>query len=80
MADYENPNHKKKMVAPIVVSVILILYYAIYFGVLIALVPSMILKLLFAIIPILFGGVIIAVCMERINEIRSGEEDDLSKY
>jgi uncharacterized membrane protein YhdT len=31
-------------------------------------------------VPLLFMGVCIFVLVERIKEIRSGEEDDLSKY
>jgi hypothetical protein len=31
-------------------------------------------------IPLVFVGVCVYVLVERIKEIRSGEEDDLSKY
>ena len=41
--------HRRKMVAPVVISVLVILYYAAYF-------------------------------VERIREIKKGEEDDLSHY
>ena len=34
----------------------------------------------FAIIPLLLSAVMIRVCAERINEIKKGEEDDISKY
>ena len=71
--------HKKKMIAPIVVSVLMILYYVVYFGLLISLLGG-IGKLLLGIIPLIFAAVTIKVCIERINEIRKGEEDDLSKY
>lgn len=73
-------DHKKKMTAPIVVTVILVLYYILYFTVLAALIPTFAIKVVLAIIPLLFGGVMIMVCIQRIKEIRSGEEDDLSKY
>ena len=72
-------SHRKKMIAPIVVSIILILYYGIYFGFIISLIDG-IWKYALGLIPILFSGVIIKVCMERIHEIKKGEEDDLSKY
>ncbi len=72
-------SHKKKMVAPIVVTVILILYYIVYFGFLIALIPGF-WKFVFAIFPPVFSAIIIGVCIERINEIKKGEEDDISKY
>ena len=71
--------HKKKMIAPIVVSVLMILYYVVYFGLLISLLEG-IWKWMLGIIPFIFTIVMIKVCIERINEIRKGEEDDLSKY
>ena len=71
--------HSKKMIAPIIVSIILIGYYVVYFGVLVALVGG-IWKIILGIIPIIFAGLILKVCIERIKEIKKGEEDDLSKY
>ena len=73
-----NP-HRKKMIAPIVVSVIMILYYVVYFCFLITLIPG-IWKYVLGIIPFVFSVLILKVCIERINEIRKGEEDDISKY
>ena len=70
--------YKNKMIAPIVVSVI-ILYYVVYFGILIALLDG-VWKWLLGIIPLAFTAVMLKVCIERINEIKKGEEDDLSKY
>ena len=69
----------KKMIAPILISVIIILYYVLYFGILIALLGG-IWKYVLGIVPLLFAGVMIKVCVERIKEIKEGEEDDLSKY
>ncbi len=69
----------KKMIAPILISVIIILYYVLYFGILIALLGG-IWKYVLGIVPLLFAGVMIKVCAERIKEIKEGEEDDLSKY
>ena len=71
--------HSKKMIAPIIVSIILIGYYVVYFGVLVALVGG-IWKIILGLIPIIFAGLILKVCIERINEIKKGEDDDLSKY
>ncbi len=71
--------HNKKMVAPIVVTVLMIIYYVVYFGFLITVVDG-IFKILLGIIPLAFAGVMIYVCIERIKEIKGGEEDDLSKY
>ena len=72
-------NHKKKMIAPIVVAIVFILYFALYFGLLIATLDG-VLKYALGIIPLMMMGVILAVCLERIKEIKKGEENDLSKY
>ncbi len=69
----------KKLIAPIIITVIFILYFIVYFGFLITLLNGY-LKYLLGIIPIAFTAVTVYVCVERIKEIRSGEEDDLSKY
>ena len=71
---------ERKLVAPIVITVVLILYYFVYFLFLLAMLPGIVLKLLCGIIPLILAGVTLFVCIQRINEIRSGEEDDLSKY
>ena len=71
--------HKRKMIAPIIVTVILILYYIAYFGIFIVLLDG-IWKYVLGIIPLVFSGVTIYVCIERLNEIKEGEEDDISKY
>ena len=67
------------MTAPIVITIIMILYYVIYFSFLITLINGF-WKYVFAIIPIIFSIVMVNVCIERINEIKKGEEDDISKY
>ena len=70
---------KKKMTAPIVITIIMTLYYVIYFGFLITLLDG-IWKYALGIIPIIFSIIMVKVCIERINEIKKGEEDDISKY
>lgn len=67
------------MVAPIVVSIIVILYYVVYFGLLMALLDG-VWKYVLGIIPLALSAVMVKVCIERINEIKEGEEDDISKY
>ena len=74
-----NNLHKKKMTAPIVVTVIVVLYYIVYFAVLISLFKG-IWRLLLGVIPVVFSSIMIKVCIERIREIKKGEEDDISKY
>ena len=71
--------YKNKMIAPIIITVVVVLYYVVYFGFLITLLPG-IWKYVLGIIPFAFSVLILKVCIERINEIRKGEEDDISKY
>jgi len=70
---------KKKMAAPIIVTILMVLYYVIYFGFLITLFDG-IWKYALGIIPLALSAVMIKVCLERIYEIKKGEEDDLGKY
>ena len=67
------------MIAPIIVTVIMVLYYAVYFGFLISMLGG-IWTYVFGIVPLIFSAVTVKVCIERIREIQKGEEDDLSKY
>jgi len=71
--------HGKKMIAPIVVTVLMVLYYIVYFGLLISVVEG-IWKYVLGILPLAFAAVAVKVCIERIQEIKKGEEDDLSQY
>ena len=71
--------HGRKMIAPIIVTIVMVLYYVVYFGILISLLEG-VWKYVFGIIPLAFSAVMVKVCIERINEIKKGEEDDLSKY
>ena len=70
---------KKKVIAPIIVTILMVLYYVVYFGFLITLLPGL-WKYVLGIIPFAFSVLMLKVCIERINEIRKGEEDDISKY
>ena len=72
-------SHKKKMIAPIIFTIIMIVYYIVYFGLLIYLLDG-VWKYVLGIIPFAFSWVMIYVCIQRINEIKKGEEDDISKY
>jgi hypothetical protein len=70
----------KKLLGPVVITVILILYLA-YSLVIGASYPvSLTHKIIGILIPLVLIGVSVFVLIERIKEIRSGEEDDLSKY
>ena len=71
----------KKMIAPIVIAVIMIIYFILYFVFIINVIkPTLLFIILGAVIPISIIGVIIYVALQRIEEIKGGEEDDLSKY
>lgn len=73
-------NSSKKLIAPIIITILIIIYFAIF------VVGGLLTPIPFAgrfigiMIPLVFMGVSIYVLIERIKEIRSGEEDDLSKY
>lgn len=71
--------HKRKMIAPLVATVLLIVYYFVYFGLLMSLLSG-IWRYALGILPLLFSGVMVYVCVQRIQEIKKGEEDDLSQY
>ena len=71
--------HGKKMIAPIIVTIVMVFYYVVYFGLLLSMLDG-IWKYMLGILPIVFSAVMIKVCVERIKEIQEGEEDDLSKY
>lgn len=73
--------HTKKVIAPIVITVFIILYFLIYLwiGVFINELPVT-MKILLIIVAISLIGLSIYLLFERIGEIKGGEEDDLSKY
>ena len=74
-------NNKKKLIAPILITIFVILYYIFYFCILCSVLKeSIVILILFGIIPIALSVGMLCVCIQRIKEIRSGEEDDISKY
>ncbi len=70
----------KKIIAPIIITTVFVLYFALYLGVLIWTISQIWIKLLLALVPLAFAAVMIFACIQRIKEIRSGVEDDLGKY
>ena len=64
----------------VIVTVVIILYYVLYFCMIFTVLKDTFWLYAFGIIPILLSGIMIKVCIERINEIKKGEENDLSKY
>lgn len=73
--------HGKKMIAPIVIAIIFILYY-IGIAVFLMTVPGVpgIVRVLLVVIPLLLAAVMLGVLISRIKEIQGGEEDDISQY
>lgn len=69
----------KKMIAPIVITALMIIYYILFFAFIIMM-TDLVFTILLGVVPLALAGVMIYVCLQRLKEIRSGEEDDLSKY
>ena len=77
-----NPNQNRgRLVAPIIITALLLLYYAGFF-ILLTVTPALSLwsRLLLGVAPLALMGVSVFVLVERIREVRSGEEDDLDRY
>ncbi|MBP5753611.1 MAG: hypothetical protein J6W60_12275, partial [Treponema sp.] len=72
--------HGKNILEAVIATLVIIVFYGIYFGVIISGIDSMLIKLLIGIIPAILGVMIIYVCIQRIREIKGGQEDDLGKY
>lgn len=73
-------NHAKKMIAPIVITAITVIYLVLYLTMVLYIDAPAWMTITLGLILIGLIAVSIHVLIERINEIRSGEEDDLSKY
>jgi hypothetical protein len=65
-------SNKKGIIAPIVVTILMILYCIVYFGAIVATVQGL-LKYVLGIIPIIFIGIMIGVLIEKIKEIKEGQ-------
>jgi hypothetical protein len=72
--------HRRKMIAPVVITVIFVGYFVLYFALLVTLVPGFWPKALLGVFPLGLAIALIGVCVSRIREIQGGEEDDLSDY
>ena len=72
--------HQKKMIAPFVITVLLSAYMLTYFFVLLSVPMPVWPQVLVGLIPLAMLGASVYVLIQRIKEIRSGEEDDLSQY
>lgn len=72
--------HIKKMIAPIAITVIIIIYYAVWGALLVGTIENTVMKIISGVVPALILAAMVAVCIQRIKEIKGGEEDDLGKY
>jgi len=73
-------NSNKKIIAPIIITIFLVIYFGMFVVMCFFIALPMIMKIIGSMVPLALIGVSIYVLIERIKEIRSGEEDDLSKY
>lgn len=69
------------MIVPVVIVALISIYY-IAIGVIFAYMNGvpMLAKIIALVVPALLSGVAITVLIQRIKEIKKGEDDDLSKY
>ena len=75
-----NEKHKKKMIAPVIITVIFLLYLIVYL-IAVAMTTRLSPGMLLLSIPLVALGIgMVYTLKARIDEIRSGEEDDLSDY
>ncbi len=70
----------KQLIAPITITCISVLFLFSYIIAILLVDLPLGFSLLLLLIPLALAGVCIFVLVERIKEIRSGEEDDLSQY
>ncbi len=69
-----------KLIAPVVITVILVIILMTYFFLCTFMPVPGIIKVLILLALLALMGVSVYNLVERIQEIRSGEEDDLGKY
>jgi len=76
----KNDNHKKKMAAPIIITIVF-LAYLIAYGIAVAVASAWSPFMILLALPLVALGIgMVYVLKTRIKEIRSGEEDDLDNY
>ncbi len=73
--------HWKKLIAPIIVGALLVSWFCLWLTICVS-TPElpMRFKLAGALVPLALIAVTIFVMVQRIQGVRSGEEDDLGKY
>ena len=74
------PSTARKMAAPVVISVLILLYYIFAARLLLPLAPPGLMRLVGSLMPMGAGAALGIVLRQLLREIRSGEQDDVSKY
>lgn len=72
--------NKKKLVAPIVVTILMVLLVIGYLILWLDILKPLWVKIASVVVCLALIGVNIGVLVERVKELKKGEEDDLSKY
>jgi hypothetical protein len=72
--------HSGKIIAPVIITILLVLYLGFFLLTWLFNPFSLTIKIIGTLIPLALIGISVYVLVERIKEIRSGEEDDLSQY
>ena len=74
--------HTKKMIAPIVITLLIICYLMFYFwiGFSISEELNLAMKIILLVVPVSLIILSVVMLFERIQGIKGGETDDLSKY
>jgi len=73
-------NHTKKLIAPVIITALLVVYLGVILVQGVSSTGLLSNKAAVIIVLVTLIGVSLYVLYERIKEVRSGEEDDLSKY
>ncbi len=73
-------HHGKKMIAPVVITILFLLYLLVYIVMLAREASTEPLVILMGVPLVLLGIGSVVTLFGRIKEIRSGEEDDLDNY
>lgn len=71
---------KETIIAPLIITILFILYYSVMLWVIFFLVDNLLLKFILGLIPIILMAIFLHTFYERYQEIRKDENNDISKY
>ena len=75
-----NQSKHHSIFAVILITILVLLYNALYFGLLIWFLPNLLVRIILGVIGVAFAIAMIVVCRQRLNEIKGGETDDRSEF